>query len=93
MQRITQKDNEAVCERINRITGSPLKTWERKGEKNVSAIGNYHLDGAYGGWALHRIVSDGGGVDDVFRCGHVSKRELYDRMQAFISGLNTNKTA
>jgi hypothetical protein len=33
------------------------------------------------------MVNTGGGVTDIFGCGHVAKRDLANRMQAFIKGL------
>ena len=102
--RITQKDLEAVVARINRATGNALTPYRReldaplsgpaldKGEtrpySHKANIGNYHLSGAYGGVALHQMISDGGDVRSVFGCGHVSKRELYSQMQAFLSGID-----
>ena len=64
------------------------KTWEVPNQKYTANIGNYHLSGAYGGYALHRMDTDGGGITDVLRVGHVSKRELYNSMQAFIRGID-----
>lgn len=87
MNRITNKDLEAVCQRINEITGSPIESYVRTDGKCLAQIGNYHIDGAYGGVSLHRMCNQGGGVDEVFGCGHVTKRDLYYRMQAFIRGL------
>lgn len=90
--RITKSDIDAVVERINRITGSPLEPYTKTGEvpnqKYSANIGNYHLSGAYGGYALHRIDNESGGIRDVLGSGHLSKRDLYDRMQAFIRGLS-----
>jgi len=93
--RISQKDLQAVVDRINRITGSPMEPYTREtmptGRVFHSAnIGNYHLSGAYGGYSLHRMETDGGGVQDVLGCGHLAKRDLYDRMQSFIRGLSTS---
>lgn len=88
-KRITQAQLEAVVERINVMTGSPMITWVKdEGGKYTSQIGNYHLSYAYGGVSLHRICSSGGGVSDVFRCGHVSKRELLNLLFAYIEGLS-----
>ena len=88
--RITQKDLEAVCKRINMITGNALKPYFRNEEgKLIANIGNYHIDGAYGGVALHQMQNEAGGIRDVLGSGHVSKRELYNRMQAFIRGLES----
>ena len=95
MDRITQKDLEAVVNRINAVTGNPETPWKpRESGQGMSAnIGNYHLSGAYGGVSLHRMMSDGGGVEDVFRCGHMPKRKLYDKMQAWLDGWYANERA
>lgn len=89
--RITARDLEAVCQRINRmVNGAEVDPWTRdesrvpKTRANVDA---YYIDGAYGGVSLFRMVNESGGVSDVFGCGHMPKRELYDRMQAFLRGL------
>ena len=88
MNRITQKDLEAVVTRINKTTGNPTESYIRGEDGRYHAqIGNYHISGAYGGVSLHQMANDGGGVHDVFSCGHVTKRDLYNRMQAFINGL------
>lgn len=86
--RITMKDLEAACERINSITGNPITSYTKVEGKLVANIGNYHLDGAYGGYDLHQMENEGGGVRSIFS-GHFSKREIYNRMQAFIKGLES----
>ena len=86
--RITDKHLQALCDRINRVTGSPMAPYALdtvKG-KHVAQIGNYHISHAYGGVSLHRMVNEGGGVSNVFGYGHVRKRELYDAMHAFLTG-------
>ena len=88
MQTVTLKTLEAVVTRINIITSSPLESYSKVNERYIAQIGNYHLSRAYGGFALHRMCNLGGGVSDVFQCGHVPKRELLDRMYAFINGYN-----
>lgn len=47
--------------------------------------GNYHLNYSYGGVALYQNVITGG-ERDVFRCGFVPKRELFNLMHAYLSG-------
>ena len=85
---VTMKTLEAIVARINRMTNSPAEPWETlPNGQHVSHIGNYHLDGAYGGYALHRMANTAGGVSDVLNSGHVSKRELQSLMFAFIQGL------
>jgi hypothetical protein len=89
MERITVKDLEAVCARINRVVNGTdeVEPWTRGDDGHLhAAIGVYHLSGAYGGYGLHRMMNDGGGVDDVFY-GHYPKRELYSKMQAFLKGI------
>lgn len=88
MQNVTLKMLEAVATRINIMTSSPLEAYYKVEGRYVAQIGNYHLSGAYGGFALHRMHNLGGGVSDVFQCGHVPKRELLERMYAFINGYN-----
>lgn len=85
--RITMNDLNNVVKRINIITNSPIEPYTKKENKYIANIGNYHLDGAYGGWALHRMQTIGGGIEDIINVGHVSKKELYMLMQAYIRGL------
>ena len=88
-ERITDKHLQAVCDRINRITKSPMEPYVHdpvKG-KHVAQVGNYHISHAYGGVCLHRMVNDAGGVSSVLGYGYVPKRELYERMRAFIAGI------
>ncbi len=104
MERITVKDLEAVCKRINRtVNGSELPAYERTdsdsklpGDWFRQVPDAYVLSGAYGGYALHRNCSADGdgeshGVSDVFGCGHMPKRELYERMQAFLRGIEAKE--
>lgn len=91
MQRITEKDLEAVVKRINVITGMPLTPYTRDEHGKCTAnIGNYHLSHAYGGVTLHRMHSQGGGVSTPLQCGYVPKRELYQLMHAFLRGMETS---
>ena len=86
--RINNDDLEAVCDQINRETRSPMKTWRKDDNDHLLAnVGNYHLSGACGGVSLHRMVNEHGDVEDVFRCGYISKRDLYYRMHAYLDGI------
>ena len=85
MRRITQKDLEMLVARINELTGNPEKPWNGN---CVANIGNYHLSYAYGGVKLHQMVSDGGGVRDVLSTGYTTKRDLFNHLHTFLSGLN-----
>jgi len=87
MTRITEKHLQAIVDRINLEMSRPANPWTVNHDgRNTANIGNYHLSGAYGGVALHEMRTDGGGVRDVFG-GHMPKRELADRMHAFLAGM------
>jgi hypothetical protein len=92
MNSITMANLRAVVARINRTAGTPEAEYT-KGEDGIcrANVGNYHLDGAYGGYKLCQMVNDGGGVRDV-TSGYVSKRELYNLMQAFLSGIESARS-
>ena len=87
--RITEKQLQAIVDRINTITINSAQPYI----DGKAQIGNYHLSHAYGGVCLHRMHNEGGGVSDTFQCGHVTKRELADRLYAFIAGINSTREA
>lgn len=83
MERITDKMLQIRVDYLNKITGSPLEYRDKEGFTNA---GHFLVDSAYGGVSLERITNIHGGVTDVFDCGHMPKRELFDRLCAFIDG-------
>ncbi len=88
MDRITLAQLQAICARINRVTGSPPEPYVKQPDgRYVAQIGCYLLSQAYGGVALHRMHNSGGGVSDVFG-GHIPRRQLADRMYAFLAGID-----
>ena len=87
--RITEKQLQAVVDRLNRLTGSPAVPYTKEGDRYVAQIGCYHLSHAYGGVCLHRMFNDGGGVTSPLSTGHVSKRELLGLLHAFVNGIET----
>lgn len=90
----TVKRLKAIVERINKMTGNPLTSYRKDSDGVLLGnIGNYHLDGAYNGWALYQISTEGGGTRDVLQVGHVSKPELERLMFAFIRGIETKEVA
>jgi len=91
--RITESDLKGLCDRLNRLTNSPMVPYafDPVKDKHCAQIGNYHISHAYGGVCLHRMCNDGGGVQTVLMGGHVPKRELYERMYAFIRGIESAK--
>lgn len=100
MQRITQRDLEAVCTRINRAVNGAgdvdengvYRAWRQNGRGLAQIPNVYTISYAYGGAALHRncdvdAAGESHGVHDVFGY-HMPKRELYERMQAFLRGVD-----
>lgn len=85
--RITIKDLEVGIDRLNRTAGTPdtpyTKTKDGKFKPNA---GNYHLSGAYGGYQVTQMVESGGCCCPIGG-GHVSKRECYETLHAFIKGI------
>ena len=51
-----------------------------------NTIGAYTLSGAYGGWQLQKIVTDGGGVRSI-TSGYDTKKDLYYQLVAFLNGM------
>jgi hypothetical protein len=92
MNRVTKKELQALCDWINELMGTPQKPYEKVNGKYEPQAKCYHLSGAYGGYALHRMADSGSGVHDIFH-GHMPKRELADKMRAFIRGAIEAKEA
>lgn len=87
MERITEKQLEAVVLRLNKITGNPEHAWTKTATGIKGNIGNYHLDFAYGYVSLVQMHNEGGGIERILPGG--TKRELYEQMQAYLKGLTT----
>jgi len=85
--RITRSFLDAKADTINRMTKSPVEPSQRIDGKYCANIGNYHISCAYGGYSLHRMVTEGGGARDVFDCGHIPARQLAALMSAYTTGL------
>ena len=80
--RITRRQLDYMVERINTLTGSPLKPYI----DGKAQIGNYHLSGAYGGVCLHRMHNDSGGATTPIISYHTTKRHMYELMKAYADG-------
>ena len=94
MDRVTVSRLQAVIDRINRQTGSPAKPYTADADGLQRAqIGNFHLSRAYGGFALHRMVTDGGGVSSPLHTGHIPARDLLNRMHAYLAGIDAARRA
>lgn len=95
--RITNAALDQLCVILNKQTGANTEPWTRDEVPQGSSkrvgdlhanIGTFYIDGAYGGVALYRMVTDGGGVTDVLSCGHTTKRDLYNRIRALMIGID-----
>ena len=82
-KRITRAMLESKAATINSLLEKPADCLSG----GQWCIGNFHIDGAYGGYALHQVANDAGGTHDVFWSGHMTARQLFDRMTSFISGI------
>ncbi len=90
MERITEKNLQALCDRLNRLTNSPMVPYLKQPDgRYVAQIGNYHIDYAYGGAQLVRMYNDGGGVSTPLSIGHVPKRQCYELIHAYIRGIES----
>ncbi len=92
MDRITDKDLGRLVNFINKATGNALEPYSKDTVMGgyVANIGNYHIDGAYGGVKLVRMENDGGGISDVSTNGYGTKRQLHSWMVAFLAGIGAN---
>lgn len=91
MNRITRKNLDACVDMLNRMTNSPPESYVEVDGRWKAQPGNFHISGAYGGYALHRMCNEGGGVSDVFNSGHMKARELYELIHAFRRGIEFSK--
>lgn len=88
--RITIAELETIVYRINLALNAPETPYTTKKNGLKANVGNYHLDGAYGGYALHCMTNTSGGIKDIF-CGHYPKKELYSKLKSFLGGIYTAK--
>ena len=92
MQRITEKMLQMRVDYLNKITGNPESPYLATQDGHMIAqIGNYHLDHAYGGVSVEQMVNENGGVNTLFSLGHIPKRELFDKLCAYIEGYEAAK--
>jgi hypothetical protein len=82
--KITDKDLQMLIERLNKNQG-----FGRKPKLNTP--GAYTLSNVSGKVSLHQNVDESGSVRDFFGCAHVTKSNLYDRINAYLLGLNAKK--
>lgn len=88
--RVTRKNLEAKVAYLNSLTGEKEEAYTKdENGKFTANIGTYTLSGAYGGYALERICTKGGGVSSISGMGHVPARELMHFLNGYINGVET----
>lgn len=92
--RITKSDLETGVARLNHLAGTPKEPYSKgeDGHYHPNAL-CYHLSGAYGGYQVQQICTQGTGVHTPITAGHVTKRECYDTLHAFINGMEAAHAA
>ena len=80
--RISERDLQVKVERLNIEAKAPM---------THSTIGHYQLSCGYGGYSLHRVANERGAIVDVFNCGHIKGRELFQMLDAFILGIHIGR--
>ena len=92
MYRYTMADLNGAVRGLNRIAGfseaeadAPLYTMDEN-LRSTAMVGRYTLQGAYGGWQLQQVISEGGGVRAITQ-GYGTKREVYHLIHAYREGM------
>tara|TARA_R110000796_G_scaffold79133_1_gene176158 strand:+ start:989 stop:1345 length:357 start_codon:yes stop_codon:yes gene_type:complete len=88
--KISKHDLDMMVDRLNIAAGTPRETWSRDetGKLKPNAF-NYHLSGAYGGYQVQQICTEGFGASNPITGGHVTKRECYETLCVFIKGVES----
>jgi hypothetical protein len=91
MNRITKKLLVARIETINSILGLPATpyTLHEDGTRSVNQ-GVFILTQAYGGYGVGKMSEEGGTWSAIWN-GHITARDAYERLSAFIAGLTFTK--
>lgn len=88
--RISIKQLEQLVAVLNTRTDHALQPYTRnEAGEFIGNPGNYHLSGAYGGYALDQMMPTGTGVRRISTIGYATKRELYNWITAYLAGLDT----
>ena len=91
MQRITKKQLQSRIDTINSILGKPSTpfSFDEQGNRFVNE-GVFILTMAYGGYGIGKMSEEGGTWSAIWN-GHITARDAYERISAFISGLTFSK--
>ena len=86
--KITINQVRGLVDQLNRIAGENPNGYDMaRPAGNRANVGTYVLDGSYGGWQLGRICNTAGGQSQPLGGGFESTRGIYEKISAFIRGL------
>lgn len=85
--RITRKQVDAKVDIVNRMLGFDPETVTYK------SVGAVQLYGAYGGWQIHQLVNEAGGVRVLSNDGCGPLRLAAAFLDGMITGLRMNQVA
>lgn len=90
--RITKAFLLAQVSNLNRLfgLGDEIYTYDENHKITGGIEGVYCIDGAYGGYALHRMHKSTG-ESDVFNLGHLPARQLSELIDAYMRGIREVK--
>jgi len=87
--RITEKHLQSLVDKLNQLMDKNLQPYDMSKTENRANIGTYVLSGAYGGWQLAQISNEHGAQSQPLGGGFETKRETYEKILAFIRGIET----
>lgn len=92
--RVTRADLADLCEQINKLTNSPVAYGAKKTNgETVAFVGHFFChpvpDG--GGFELRRTDMPYGGSVNVLGTGAIPRKDMFNRLNAFIKGIETGK--
>jgi len=82
-QRITDSNLENLCNHLNDLFGFAHAPYTRVGDKHVTNVGTFYIYSAYSSVGVYQKTDRG----DTIVLTLDTKRGLYERMQALISGI------
>ena len=83
MNRITLKDLQDLCDRINDKHGYDREPYA--GNTNKPNSRSYLISQQYGGVALHQMAKSGTGEREISNTGHGTNRELHTFLRGMLA--------
>lgn len=91
VKRITKTDLEAQSKTINELLCTPIAKYAMDGDKMVWNVGHHMIQGAYEGYRLERVGTEGGSTTDPLYSGWVKAKDLHPLIDAYIRGIRATK--